>query len=330
MNKAKKIFVLYTGGTIGMIDGGQGLIPDTAITRKILVNHSDSLSFDWHVCDPLIDSSAVTPENWQNWLTLLQKNIPNYDGILILHGTDTLAYTANILALTLRDLAKPIILTGAQLPYDAPDSDAPFNLATAVAALDLALPQVSIAFNGKLFPAVGSTKISTEDSEGFDNPHFGISGSWSPENGWRHLRHRPSEKQRHSLPTYRLNPNVRITCCTFIPGLSKQIFSDGLNPNLTDAAILQSYGHGNTPSSPELIQAVEQFTASGRPVLNISQVSKGNAARVYAQSNALLQAGALNGGRMNLETATALLILAVSNHWTTEQLQTEIAALQPF
>ncbi|MCS4533645.1 asparaginase [Neisseria montereyensis] len=329
MNKQKKIFVLYTGGTIGMIESGHGLIPDTAITRKILANHSDGLSFDWHVCDPLIDSSAVTPENWQSWLALLQKNIPNYDGILILHGTDTLAYTANILALTLRSLEKPIVLTGAQQPYGAPDSDAPFNLATAVAALNLALPQVSIAFNGKLFPAVGSSKISTEDPEGFNNPHFGISGSWLPENGWQHIRHRPSEKQQQGL-ALKLNPNVRIACYTFIPGLSKQLFSDGLNPNQADAAILQSYGHGNTPSYPELIQAVQQFTASGRPVLNISQVGKGNAARVYAQSNALLQAGAVNGGRMNLETATALLILAVSNHWTPQQLQTEIAALQPF
>ena len=95
----RRIFVLYTGGTIGMVQSGRGLRPDAALTEKALLPFSDGLSFDWHICAPLIDSSAVTLENWRDWLALLVEKIPQYDGVLVLHGTDTLAYTANPFAL---------------------------------------------------------------------------------------------------------------------------------------------------------------------------------------------------------------------------------------
>ncbi|MGN6943458.1 asparaginase domain-containing protein, partial [Neisseria sp. P0016.S008] len=163
----QKIFVLYTGGTIGMTQSSAGLRPDTALVDKALAPFSDGLDFEWHVCQPLIDSSAVTLQNQRDWLELIIAKLPDYDGILVLHGTDTMAYTANLFALSLQGLDKPIILTGSQWPYDAANSDAPCNLATAVSAFSLKLKQVVIAFDGKLFPAVGSSKVSTETAAGF-------------------------------------------------------------------------------------------------------------------------------------------------------------------
>lgn len=162
----QKIFVLYTGGTIGMTQSSAGLRPDTALVDKALAPFSDGLDFEWHVCQPLIDSSAVTLQNQRDWLELIIAKLPDYDGILVLHGTDTMAYTANLFALSLQGLDKPVILTGSQWPYDAANSDAPRNLATAVSAFSLKLKQVAIAFDGKLFPAVGSSKVSTETAAG--------------------------------------------------------------------------------------------------------------------------------------------------------------------
>ena len=188
----KHIFVLYTGGTIGMTPGADGLRPDAALLADALPSFSDGLSFDCRICEPLIDSSAVSLQNWRDWLALLAENIPRYDGVLLLHGTDTLAYTAALLALALRGLDKPVVLTGAQRPFGAAGSDAPRNLATAAAALKTGLPQVCIAFNGKLFPAIGSNKCSTESDDGFANPHFGVLGTWSEERR-RLTLNRPSE-----------------------------------------------------------------------------------------------------------------------------------------
>lgn len=324
----KKIFVLYTGGTIGMSHSQQGLAPDTALVEKALTPFVDAYSFDWHICEPLIDSSAVTLTDWHNWLLLLREKSAAYDGILVLHGTDTLAYTANLFALALPDLNLPIVMTGSQWPYDAEHSDAPLNLATAVAAFELNLPETTIAFNGKLFPAVGSSKTSTEHADGFDNPHFGALGKWSSQQGWHDLNLRPSEKTRTSLHKQPLNTQAKVICHTLVPGFSAEAFSDGLYHTAADAVILQSYGHGNAPSHPAFIQAVRDFTAGGRLVLNISQVKQGNAAAVYAQGSALRQAGVVNGGKANLETALVLLTLAVSNGLDSDQLQAELAALR--
>lgn len=328
MTSNKRIFVLYTGGTIGMSQSGQGLRPDTVLVDKALAPFSDGLEFDWHVCTPLIDSSAVTLENWQHWLALLADKIPQYDGILVLHGTDTLAYTANLFALALPGLDKPVVLTGSQWPFDSEGSDAPLNLATAVAAFELAdLREVAIAFNGKLFPAVGSSKISTEEAEGFGNAHFGTLGEWSAAQGWQRLALRPSEKNITALDTLPLNPQAKVVCHTLIPGFATAAVSAVLRQSDVDAAILQSYGHGNAPADVAFIEAVQAFGARGGLLLNISQVPKGCAAAVYAQGDALRQAGVVNGGKMNLETATALLTLAVSGGWTAAQLQQELARL---
>lgn len=193
----QKIFVLYTGGTIGMTQSSEGLRPDTALVGQALAPFSNGMDFDWHVCGPLIDSSAVQLQNWCAWLDIIAAALPQYDGVLVLHGTDTLAYTANLFALALQGLDKPIVLTGSQWPYNAVGSDAPRNLATAVAAFPLGLKQTLIAFDGKLYPAVGSSKVSTETAAGFDNPHFGALAEWDeaqcphPESGRGRCFRRP-------------------------------------------------------------------------------------------------------------------------------------------
>ncbi|MDO4879316.1 MAG: asparaginase [Neisseria sp.] len=317
---AKHIFVLYTGGTIGMRQDEVGLLHPHAALAGEALPHTDGLKFDWHICSPLIDSSALTPGHWRDWLAILAEKIPRYDGILILHGTDTLAYTANILALALHGLDKPVILTGSQLPFGAPNSDAPHNLATAATAFPLNIPEVQIAFDGCLFPAVGSSKVSTETAAGFANPHFGILNQWSAQQGWRH-KARPQQQAAGAFGTAHLDPCAKVACHTLIPGHSVRLLAESLRRHDADAVVLCSYGHGNTPDDADFIAAANAYTANGGLLLNISQVQKGRAAAVYAQGGALRRAGAVSGGKCNLETAAALLTLAVSAGWDAERLR---------
>lgn len=298
-----------------MSEGPDGLKPDTAIVHTALTPYTD-LHFDWYVCQPLIDSSAVSPHHWAEWLTILEENLPHYDGVLVLHGTDTLAYTANILALSLNTQGKAIVLTGAQKPFDTKNSDAPLNLSTAVNALRRNdIHEVLLAFNGNLFPAVGSSKCSTVQNQGFANYHF---GTWTPEH--------PSSPF-NQLPR-KLNAETRVSAFFLTPGIGIKAIAHTLNTFPLDAAVLMTYGHGNSPADIDLLDAIHQFTAKGRLVLNISQVPEGCAAAIYAQGSRLRTSGAINGGKCNVETASALLRLAVNNNWTTEDVKNELHRLK--
>ncbi|EMS4358599.1 TPA: asparaginase [Neisseria gonorrhoeae] len=325
----QKIFVLYTGGTIGMTQSSAGLRPDTALVGQALAPFSDGMDFDWHVCEPLIDSSAVQLQNWCAWLDIIAAALPQYDGVLVLHGTDTLAYTANMFALALQGLDKPIVLTGSQWPYNAEGSDAPRNLATAVAAFPLGLKQTLIAFDGKLYPAVGSSKVSTETAAGFDNPHFGALAEWDETQGWHNVRipNQDAADVSDGLKIRYPDPQAKIAVRTLIPGFAVQELADGLGQLPAQALILQSYGHGNTPADEGFIRAVQDFTQQGKLLLNISQVRQGRTAAVYAQGNAFRNSGIINGGKCNLETATALMTLAVSEGWGADEVKHELQRL---
>lgn len=325
----QKIFVLYTGGTIGMTQSSEGLRPDTALVGQALAPFSNGMDFDWHVCGTLIDSSAVQLQNWCAWLDIIAAALPQYDGVLVLHGTDTLAYTANLFALALQGLDKPIVLTGSQWPYNAVGSDAPRNLSTAVAAFSLKLKQTVIAFDGKLYPAVGSSKVSTETAAGFDNPHFGALAEWDETQGWHKVRipNQDAADVSDGLKIRYPDPQAKIAVRTLIPGFAVQELADGLGQFPAQALILQSYGHGNTPADEGFIRAVRDFARQGKLLLNISQVRQGNTAAVYAQGNAFRNSGIINGGKCNLETATALMTLAVSEGWGADEVKHELQRL---
>lgn len=302
-----------------MVQSEYGLRPDTAIVETALAPFSGSLALDWHICQPLIDSSAVTPHDWAQWLDLLQQKLPQYDGILVLHGTDTLAYTANILAMCLDTQGKPIVLTGSQKPFSHPQSDAPANLQTAVAALQRDdVCQVVLAFHGKLLPAIGSSKTSTEVDDGFSNVHFGFR---QPENSEKDYS---GSLKAITLPKRLFSPEIRVVNLFLTPAQSlANVAASWANADF-DALIMQSYGHGNAPDDAVFLTWIESLIQQGKPVLNISQVQQGCAAAVYAQGNALRQAGVVNGGKCNVETANALMMLACANRWTTAQIEQEL------
>lgn len=326
----KNIAIFYTGGTIGMVQSAAGLVPAADLAERAHALFSGSLNVDWHYAEPLIDSSALTLADWQRWLAWLHQHLPAYDGVLILHGTDTLAYSANLLALALPALNKPVVLTGAQWPLGAPGSDAPLNLQTALAAFELAdLKHVAVAFNGGLYRAVGSSKVSTEHAAGFATAHFAPLGQWRPENGWQQLRlHELPPPAGAAAQNIVLNPAVNIVCHTLTPGANSAMIAHSLAHFAADGVVLASYGHGNAPADADLLAAIAAVCARGVPVLNISQVAEGCAAAVYAQGSALRAAGVISGGKCNRETAVALLTVAASNGWRRQMIERQLQSWQ--
>lgn len=324
MTTPKHLAVYYTGGTIGMQSTPAGLAPANDLPRlaaPIFQEFSEEVHCDWFISDPLIDSSAITLSNWQHCLEWIDSKATDYDGLLILHGTDTMAYTANIIALARPQLGIPLILTGAMLPLAADNSDAPLNLRTALAAFSLRdFNQTAIAFNGQLWPAIGSVKISTERPEAFANPQFGTLAQWSATEGWFNTN-LPATPPSTAPASYCISNTVRIHCFTLTPGANLDMISASLNQNAPDGVVLQSYGNGNTPTDASFLAAIRHISQQSTPVLNISQVLQGNASAVYAQGNELRAAGVINGGKCNLETAVAILTLAASNHWSKEKIE---------
>ena len=144
--------------------------------------------------------------------------------------------------------------------------------------------------------------------------------------GWHNIRTAPTQHSDGLKPRLP-NPEAKVSVRTLIPGYAAQELSDGLPHLSAQALILQSYGHGNAPSNDAFVRAVQAFTQQGKLLLNISQVPQGCAAAVYAQGDALRQAGIINGGKCNLETATALMTLAVSHDWNADKVQQELQQL---
>lgn len=324
MNSPKHLAVYYTGGTIGMQQTPAGLAPAAnlaSLAAPIFQEYSHQLKCDWFICEPLIDSSAITLSNWETWLNWIDSKAENYDGLLILHGTDTMAYSANIIALARPQLNIPVILTGSMLPLEADNSDAPQNLRTALAAFSLpGFTQTAIAFNRQLWPAVGSSKISTEQADAFANPQFGSLAQWSESEGWFNTN-LPVAGNSDLSAQYDISTSARIHCFTLTPGANLAMITASLTHNPPDGVILQSYGNGNTPNDRNFLAAIRQISEQSIPVLNISQVLQGCASAVYAQGHELRAAGVINGGKCNLETAVAILTLTVSNNWNKEQIE---------
>lgn len=312
----KNLFVLYTGGTIGMRQSTTGLIPDAQLAQTVSEQFGHRCHLHWHLCDPLIDSADINAQHWHTWRNLIANQLPQHDGILILHGTDTLAYTANDLALHFNHHRRPIIITGAMQPYGTVGSDAERNLQTAIEALlTQRIQETVIAFNGQLHRAIGSSKCSTEQHQAIVNHHF---GQWQAEQPTPQLPKPPQ------IPSH--TPTV---CCHLLAPISNAaLIAHNLTHYPQQAAILLSYGNGNAPNDPALQHAIRQFTQSGRLLLNISQVPHGQADDSYAQSSGLRHNGAVMGGRCNLETAVPLMHIAAAENWSRADLEQALSALK--
>lgn len=273
-----------------------------------------ALSIEVHTFDPLIDSSDVEPALWQELASLIEARYEEFDGFVILHGTDTMAYSASALSFMLENLSKPVVFTGSQLPIGAPRTDGKENLISAVeiaAAKDAEgharVPEVSIFFNSKLLRGNRSTKVSSEDFSAFDSPDCppladaGISIRYNDTIIRRPLKWDEPLRISTELDT-------RVSILKLHPGITPQVMKYFLCGPDIRAAIIETYGSGNAPTRQWFLDIVKEAAAMGKVLMNVTQCQAGTVnMSLYATGKALEKAGVVSGRDITTEGALAKL-----------------------
>lgn len=302
----KRVYVAYTGGTIGMKKSAQGYVPAPGFLTETVAKlpeftRPEMPSFVINEYTPLMDSSDMAPADWQRIADDIQTHYADYDAFVILHGTDTMAYTASALSFMLEDLDKPVIVTGSQIPLAALRSDGQINLLNALyLAAYYPIHEVTLFFNNRLFRGNRATKSDADGFDAFSSPNHPalIKAGIAIEL----LTGELGINVQQSLHVQPVTPQ-EIGVVTLYPGMSAKIISS-LVQQPVKALILQSYGVGNAPQSGELLDSLKHAIESGVTVLNCTQCYKGTVNMGgYATGNALANIGVVSGQDMTIEAA---------------------------
>ncbi|MBO6171889.1 MAG: asparaginase [Bacteroidales bacterium] len=318
------ILMIYTGGTIGMKQDpkDQTLKPFdfSQILEEVPELGKYALNIDSYTFNPLIDSSDVEPSLWQSLATLIKDRYDEYDGFVVLHGTDTMAYSASALSFMLDNLTKPVIFTGSQLPIGVPRTDGKENLISAVeiaAAKDedghSLVPEVCIFFDSQLLRGNRCTKVSSEEFRAFRSPNYPALAEAGI--NIRYNRKAIAEPQDWSAPI-RISTNLdtRVSILKVHPGITPQVMRYFLCGDGTRAVILETYGSGNAPSSQWFLDIVREAAAMGKVLMNVTQCLSGSVDMdLYATGKALEKIGVVSGRDITTESALAKLFCLMGN-----------------
>jgi L-asparaginase len=310
----KRVCLINTGGTIGMRLSPQGLVPEPGYLAKLMAKMqelAESPMPDYEIIeyDPVIDSADMRVEQWRQIAQDIALRYNQFDGFVVLHGTDTLAYTASALPFMLANLAKPVILTGSQLPLGQVRNDARENLKTAMMfAADYPVPEVAVFFGERLLRGCRSTKTSASRLDAFDSPNYPplAFAETSIELFPERIR-QPAGDPSQPLEVQPLWP-VELATFRLFPGMSVDVLRNLLQRPLR-ALILESYGVGNGPTSdPEFLAALRSATDAGTVIVTCTQCRHGAVSQAaYAAGRALADCGVLSGADMTIEAAIAKL-----------------------
>ncbi|MBB6522923.1 asparaginase [Pseudoteredinibacter isoporae] len=286
--------VIYAGGTIGMAPGPDGLAPNEELEsnlRHALASHEQMADFDFLSLRPLIDSSDATPSDWQRLADTISQH-RDYQSYIVLHGTDTMAFSAAALSYMFAGSDKAIVFTGSQVPLLLPENDAVDNFIGALRSRDAGYSGVGLYFGGELLPANRCHKASSRDFHAFVNDN----GKGQAPNKAFQYTGSISQEQHES-----------VGIIYFYPGISAQAIRQSLATDKLKLVLLLSFGAGNIPAADAaLVNELESAKARGICLFNISQCRHGGVQQdCYATGSILSRCGVRHAGDINLEAAFA-------------------------
>jgi L-asparaginase len=316
-NKEISILIIYTGGTIGMVHDPKtgSLVP---IDFRHISDHVPELrkfGYDLHSIsfDPVKDSSNIDPGVWVKMADIIEENYNDFDGFVVLHGTDTMAYTASALSFMLENLGKPVILTGSQLPIGLLRTDGKENLITSIEIAaanenDLpTVPEVCIYFDNNLTRGNRTTKMSAEHFDAFYSPNYhplaevGLHLKY-----FNNLINYPAKDQK--LIIYKsFDTNVAIL--KLFPGINRKLVQAIIKTEGLRGLIIETFGSGNAPTYQWFLDDLKDFIDNGGIILNVTQCHGGSVEMgLYETSRQMLAAGVVSGKDITSEASITKLM----------------------
>jgi L-asparaginase len=315
--RKKSVYIAYVGGTIGMQKTEQGYSTAKGFLQAQIETmpelESDLMpSVTIHEYDPLLDSSNMTPNDWVNIAQDIFHHYQDYDGFIVLHGTDTMAYTASALSFMLQNIGKTVIVTGSQIPLVEIRNDARLNLINSLLiASNYQIPEVCLYFNSKLMRGNRTRKVNASGFDAFASPNFAPLGTAGVDLSieWNAIQPQPSEPFQVVAP----NTIPNVAHIRLFPGMSVEVLRNLLQPPV-QGLILETYGTGNAPDkNPNFLAALKAAVDRGVVIVSCTQCLQGTVdLDEYATGNALKQVGVLSGHDMTPEAALTKLFFLFS------------------
>ncbi len=325
----KKIMLIYTGGTIGMQHDAFGALRPFNFAK--ILEHVPELKrlkckLHHHSFGKLIDSSNITPEHWTELATIIEKFYNNFDGFVILHGTDTMAYSASALSFMMEHLNKPIIFTGSQLPMGAIRTDARRNLITSIelAAGEIVIPEVCIYFNNQLFRGNRTEKFTSSKFDAYQSLNYPALAEAGVDIQYNHRfiakASRKKLKVHHQLERH-------IGLLRIFPGITHEWLNYFLCLPQLKAIVLETYGSGNAPTEKWFIEALDKAIKNGLVIINVSQCSGGRVEQgKYETSFQLKKIGVVSGIDLTTESALTKLMVLFGRKSTLKEIKRQFQA----
>jgi len=320
--RAASVMLIYSGGTLGMVfdEDAQTLVPFDFEQILLQIPEINKFNFNLSVTsfNKLIDSANVQPSHWISIASVIEENYEQFHGFVVVHGTDTMAYSASALSYLLEDLNKPVIFTGAQLPIGAIRTDARENLIT---ALEIAaarrdgrpvIPEVCIFFNNKLLRGNRAKKVESAQFRAFESKNYPALATCGIKIDYDFNVIKPFQPYS-KLKVYK-KMESRVTILKLFPGISKETVDAVLQIDGLKGVVLETYGSGNALTSDWFIDSLRKAIDSGISIFNVSQCNGGTVIQGrYETSKHLQEIGVLSGGDLTTEAAITKLMFLLAN-----------------